>query len=337
MTKEFNSNMLRKRAEKIEPVTDEMWKLVNPFNREKVEEFLLESTHLSKQSQTQYKSALRIFYYWVYESLKDKPIYEIKKKDFMRFQNSLIRRGMSSNGVKMKRSVISSLNKYLINYYEDDEDFETFRNFVEGVQNPTPNKVYNKVALSKEEYDLIIKTLEEDEQWQILAALKFLYASGCRRSELLQLKKSIVETEPLKDKQGNPTKMYKTHDVRAKGRGEQGEVRGLLFDEEAKLAISKWLEVRGEDDCPYIFVSQREGKVEQLNTSAPNYWFKEIISDIVGRRINVHLTRSSRATHALDDGADMKAIAKLLGHKDTSTTEKFYDLRENEDDLSNIF
>jgi site-specific recombinase XerD len=91
-------------------------KKVNPFNREKVEEFLLESTHLSKQSQIQYKSALRIFYFWVHDSLNDKNIYEIKKKDFMRFQNFLIRRGLSSNGIKLKRSAVSSLNKYLINF-----------------------------------------------------------------------------------------------------------------------------------------------------------------------------------------------------------------------------
>lgn len=335
--KEIKMNTLRERASKEKPVTSEMWEKVNSYNRNFVEEFLMESTHLSAKSQVQYKSALYQFYYWVHETLNDKKINQIKKKDFLRYQNSLIRRGVSSNGIKMKRSAISSMNKYLINYYEDEEDFMTFRNFVEGVQNPTPNKVYNKIPLSKDELELIYKTLEEDEEWQIIAGLKVLYSSGCRRGEFLQLKKEIVNYEPLKDKDGNPTNTYKTNPVRAKGKGEQGEIRPLLIDKEAIDAINKWLEVRGEDDCEYIFISKHDGKIQQLGITTPNYWFKEIISDIVGRRINVHLTRSTRATHALEDGSDIKAVARLLSHKQTSTTEQFYDLRDNEDDVFDMF
>lgn len=336
-SKKIEKNQLRDRAEKIAPVTDGDWKKVNPFNRQFVEEFLLESTHLSKQSHTQYKSALRQFYYWVYESLNDKKITQIKKKDFLRYQNSLVRRGVSSNGIKLKRSAISSFNKYLINYYEDDEEFLTFRNFVEGVQNPTPNKVYNKIPLSKEEFELICNTLEEDEQWQILAAMHFLYSSACRRGELLALKKEIVNYEPEKDKNGNVTNMYRTHELRTKGKGEQGEIRKLVFDDTAKKAIEKWLEVRGEDECEYLFVSHREGTVQQLNLSAPNYWCSNIISDIIGRRVNPHLLRGTRSTHILLEGKDIKKVQALLGHKDSSTSDKFYDLRDNKDDLSDIF
>jgi len=336
-SKEFETNQLRDRATKNKPVTEEMWDKVNPFNRNLVNEFLEESTHLSPRSAIQYKSALREFYYWVYETLNNKKVFEIKKKDFMRFQNSLVRRGVSSNGIKMKRSSISSLNKYLINFYEDEDDFKTFRNFVEGVQNPSPNKVYNKVALSKDEYQLICETLEEDGQLQILAAIKILYASACRRSELIQLKKDVIHSEPILDKDGNPTKMYKTAPIRTKGKGEQGNIRPIIIDEESIVAIKKWLEVRGEDDNPYIFVSRYRGEVRQVDVSALNYWFTDIISDIANRRVNVHLLRGSRATIALSEGADIKSVSKLLGHADISTTQNFYDLREDDDDLDGLF
>lgn len=335
--KEFETNQLRDRAKKKNPVTEEMWLQVNEFNRNLVEEFLEESTHLSPKSHTQYKSALREFYYWVFENLKDKKLFDIKKKEFMKYQNSLMRRGVSSNGIKMKRSAISSLNKYLINYYEDDEDFETFRNFVEGVQNPPPNKVYSKIPLSKDEYNLICNTLEEKEHWQILAAIKILYASACRRSELIQLRKDTVDLEPVKDKEGNPTKMYRTAPIRAKGKGEQGEIRPLIIDEESIEAIKKWLEVRGEDNCPYIFVAKYKGETNQVDASAINYWFTDIISPIINRRVNVHLLRGTRATHSLENGIDIKSVAKLLSHKDVSTTQNFYDLRDDDDDLEDLF
>jgi site-specific recombinase XerD len=334
----LNENMYRERAQRLPEVTDEQWSTVNSFNREKVEEFLLESTHLSPQSQKQYKSALRQFYYWVQQTFgENKKIYQIKKKDFMRFQNMLQRRGMSSNAIKLKRSCVSSLNKYLINFYEDEEEFATFRNFVEGVPNPTPNKVYKKIPLTHEEFELILKTLEEDGQWQIIAALHLMYASACRRSELIQLKKEIVTYPYAKDKDGNDTNYYMTHEVRAKGRGEDGKPRRLLFDDKARNAVLKWLEVRGEDDCPFIFVSKYKNEVRQINVTTINYWCKEIISDIIGRRVNPHLIRGTRSTHLLLEGKDIKKAQALLGHEDSSTTDKFYDLRDNKDDLSDIF
>jgi site-specific recombinase XerC len=334
----IEKNMLRERAVKLDEVTDEQWNQVNPYNREKVEEFLMESTQLSSKTLIQYKSGLRIFYAWVQTALNGKKIYEIKKKDFMRFQNMLVRRGMSSAGIKLKRSSVSSMNKYLINFYEDDEDFLTFRNFVEGVPNPVLSKTYEKVVLTKEEIDLICVTLEQSKQYQELAAFYMLYMAGCRRSELTQVKKEIMNYEYVKDpKTGESKAYYMTHNVRGKGKGELGEQYPLLFDDKVKHYIKLWLDERGEDDCEYIFVSNRNGKAVQINSSAVNYWFSEIISDIVGRRINPHITRSSRSTHILESGLDIKKAQKLLRHKDSSTTEKYYDLRQDKDDMGDVF
>ena len=335
--REIELNMLRERAKKSDAITDEKWELVNKENREFVEEFLYESTHLSPKSMKQYISALRIFYFWVYENLQNKPVYNIKKQEFMRYQNSLIRRGVSSNGIKMKRSAVSSMNKYLITMYEDDERFEKFKNFVDGIKLKVTNKVYSKVPLTKEEFDLIIKTLEENEQWQILAGMHFLYSSGCRRAELLELKKEIVNYEPAPKKSEDEANIYVTHELRAKGGGAEGERRRLFFDDVAKEAIQKWLEVRGEDNSPYLFVSKYGGKINKLNINAPNYWCSEIISDIIGRRVNPHLLRGTRSTHILQDGGDLKKVQHLLGHKSSATTDQFYDLREMKEDLSDIF
>ncbi|WP_368900860.1 tyrosine-type recombinase/integrase [Oceanobacillus oncorhynchi] len=332
------SDTLRDRAQKVPDITDEQWQQVNSFNREKMEEFLYESIHLSQQSLTQYKSALRIFYTWVDEALNGKKIYQIKKKDFMRYQNFLARRGMSSNGIKLKRSAVSSMNKYLINFYEDEEEFATFRNFVEGVPTPSPNKVYNKVPLTKEEIQNVKDTLLENEHYQILAAFSTLYDSGCRRSEFIQFRKEIVNYESVKDKDGNSLGVYKTHDVRTKGAGEQGNVRYLLISDEAMSHIKLWLKHRGEDDCEYIFVSKRNDKYEGIHATAINYWFKEIISDIVGRRVNPHIIRASRSSHLIaENNGKLNKAQRLLGHKDSATTNSFYNLNEDDDDLGSMF
>lgn len=333
MDKQFKKNMLRDKAERSQEITPEQWQQVNSFNRNLVEEFLMESTQLSPRTIDQYRSGLHIFFHWVKETLgEDKKIFQLKKKDFLRFQNMLVRRGMSSSAIKFKRSAVSSFNKYLINFYEDDEDFLTFRNYVEGVANPTLNKTYDKIPLSQDEMESVVKILEESKQWQIIAALQFLYFSGCRRSELIEIKKEIIDYEYAEG-----TDYYITHKVRTKGKGSEGLLRPLLFGDTAKQAIIKWLEVRGDDDCEYVFTSKKNGKVNQISVSSVNYWFSEIISDIVGRRINPHLVRATRSTDILKSGKDIKKSQKLLGHKDSATTEKFYDLREDQEDMSDLF
>lgn len=332
------NGQLRKRAKRVEDITDEEWENVTEYNRDKVEEFLYESVHLSPSSLRQYKSGLRIFYKWVDDRLNGKKVYEIKKKDFMRYQNFLARRGMSSNAIKFKRSAVSSMNKYLINFYEDEPEFETFRNFVEGVPNPSPNKVYDKIPLTKEEVQYVKDTLLENENYIVLAAFSVFYDTGCRRAEAVQLRKEIVDYESVKDKEGNPIGVYKTHDVRTKGAGEQGNLRPLLLSDEAMGHINLWLENRGEDDCEYIFASKRNGKYEQISLSTVNYWFKEIISDIVGRRVNPHIVRASRSSHLIaDNNGKLGKAQKLLGHKDSSTTNNFYNLNEDDDDLESMF
>lgn len=49
------SDTLRDRAKRVDEITDEQWEKVTPFNREKVEEFLYESVHLSPKTLKQYK------------------------------------------------------------------------------------------------------------------------------------------------------------------------------------------------------------------------------------------------------------------------------------------
>lgn len=49
-------------ADKLDPVTDEEWAEVNEFNRNMVEDYLSNQTHLSPHSLHAYRSALKIFF-----------------------------------------------------------------------------------------------------------------------------------------------------------------------------------------------------------------------------------------------------------------------------------
>ena len=82
--KEIEMNMLRDRCPKLPEITEEDWKnlSINEFNREIIEEFLIENPDLRPKTLLQYRSGLQIFAKWLMDTLNNKNIYEVKKKDF---------------------------------------------------------------------------------------------------------------------------------------------------------------------------------------------------------------------------------------------------------------
>lgn len=323
-------------SKKIKPVTDAEWKEVNSLNR-KITERFLNQLQLSPQTLKQYKSAIQIFFRWVKENEDDLPIHKLKPRHAMEYQNYLINAKLSPNSVKFKRSVVSSMCGYFEVFY--GEDYPAFRNiYNKNIPNVTKQPVREKIPLTKAEYELLCDELEKQEKWQMLAFLKFTYSSGCRKGEVHQLLKEVTHYDKAKDKLGNYKTFYMTHNLRTKGKGIEGNVRKLSFDENAMNAIKKWIEVRGEDDCPYVFVNKtKQGKVTQLSKGTFNYWTTNLFSKIVGRHVFVHLIRSTRATHlVVDDNKDIKTAQQILGHADSSTTE-IYIVRDESDMVDDAF
>lgn len=323
-------------ADKLPPVTDEQWSLVNDFNRKITEEFLLESTQLSSKTLKTYESALKIFFNYVREYLDNMSLLEIKGRDYLKYQNWLVRREMSPSGIKFKRAAISSLNGYIITYYEDK--YPMFKNFItKKIANPPKAFVHEKKPMNKDEWELLLKTLEEREEWQKIAYLKFTYATGCRRGETRQLLKEVVNYTPVvKNKDGKEIRYYNTHDIRCKGRGKIGKVRKLQFDQDALDAINKWLEARGEDNCPYVFVTNYCKSINQVAEGTINQWCT-YFGEIIGRRVHPHQLREQRATDlVVGEGKDIKKAQKLLGHEQSSTTE-IYVIRDGDEDIDDVF
>ncbi|EML6324841.1 MULTISPECIES: tyrosine-type recombinase/integrase [Bacillus cereus group] len=323
-------------AKRLPEVTKDVWENeIDPFNRQLTEEFLTQG-HLSPQTLKQYRSALMQFFMWVKNNCMNKPLHKLKPRDALRYQNYLIQEGLSSSAIKFKRSAVSSLCGYLEIYYLDE--YETFRNiYNKNIPNPPNVKKHEKVPLTKEQFETLVKELEKRERYQEVAYLLYTYATGCRREESRQLLKEVVDYSKAKDKEGNDKPFYITHSIRAKGRGKEGKVRKFTFDERAMTAMKRWLELRGEDDCPYLFVARSKEGYRQISANMFNHWCSALFSDILGVRVHPHLIRSTRATHIVAvDGKDIKSAQKLLGHASSETTE-IYVVRDDSEDLDDIF
>jgi integrase/recombinase XerC len=158
---------------------------------------------------------------------------------------------------------------------------------------------------------------DEDESRLLLqrdrAILELLYAAGLRVSELTGLDLADVERNE---------QMLR---VRGKGRKE----RIVPYGSKAAAALARYWAVRAE-------LLRKSGRTGAESAVFLNYAGRRLTTRSVGRivkkyarLINVnwdlhpHSLRHAFATHLLADGADLRAIQELLGHRSLSTTQKY--------------
>ena len=88
-----------------------------------------------------------------------------------------------------------------------------------------------------------------------------------------------------------------------------------------------WVEKRGYEH-EYLFTVKHDGEYKQIALGWADDLCSNILSDILGRRINPHLFKASAISNYLASGMDLKFVSKHIGqHADISTTSSFYDLR----------
>lgn len=316
---------------KIPPVTNDEWLECNEWNRMIVDEFL-QQQHLSDHTLKQYTSGLRIFVRWVKQFSMNKAIHELKPRDALKYQNYLLQQGLSANAVSFKRSSVSTLCNYIELYYNDD--FPLFRNvYSKAIPSPAKALVKEKNVVTKEDLKILIDTLEEQGEHQMVAYLMLSYSTGARRAEVAQMKKEFFELATVKGKD-----YYMTPEIRGKGKGKVGKKIKLVYDEKTRQAVLKWLEIRGEDDNPYVFVRKyKNGNVKELNPDAFNAWFTSKFNKILPYNLTPHALRRSRATHlVVDEGKDINSAKVLLNHNSTETT-SIYVMKNDSDELDDIF
>jgi integrase/recombinase XerC len=141
------------------------------------------------------------------------------------------------------------------------------------------------------------------------ALLETLYSAGLRVSELTGLNVEDVDLS-----EGLAT-------VRGKGRKE----RLALLGPPALAALRRWLEGRGAVAAglsrpqPALFLNKNGTRLS--SRSVGRLLEKYLKQAGLDPRTSPHTLRHSFATHLLDNGADIRSVQELLGHRSLSTTQ----------------
>jgi len=286
-----------------------------------IDDFLLEvqTRNLSEETLYNYERDLKVFENFLNEI--NVPFEAVNKKTILNYKAYLTSRDRktptSSMGQKKLASfsinrMLSSIRSYLRFLIDSDYQAPIAPNAVKLIK--------TEIKLPRVgDFDEIKKLIEAPDQLEKnkliakrnRAILETFFSTGARISELINIKLSDI------DKNGR---------IFIKGKGKKE--RFVYLTNRAQEYIKKYLEVRGENDSPYLFIPYRGRNVNvKIKKLSPNYLEERIkkYRELLGLNIPVtpHGLRRSFATLLAENGASVAAIQVLLGHESLDTTTRY--------------
>lgn len=243
-------------------------------------------------------------------SMKSLEMYDLYLKDFFRqvhkpfkaittndirvyLYNVQTQRGISNRSLDCRRTVINAFFEWCCN---------------EEYINRNPCRNIKKIKFEeKERKPLSAIELEELRNActsiRDKALVEFMYSTGCRVSEVVNMNKADVN--------------FETKEVVLFGKGNKH--RTAYLNAKAELALKSYLEIR-TDDNESLFVSDRkphkrlskfgiEKRIGQLGEFAG-----------IERRVFPHLIRHTTASDGLNRGMGIEEVQAILGHESIATT-----------------
>ena len=243
-------------------------------------------------------------------SMKSLEMYDLYLKDFFRqvhkpfkaittndirvyLYNVQTQRGISNRSLDCRRTVINAFFEWCCN---------------EEYINRNPCRNIKKIKFEeKERKPLSAIELEElrnaCNSIRDKALVEFMYSTGCRVSEVVNMNKADVN--------------FENKEVVLFGKGNKH--RTAYLNAKAELALKSYLEIR-TDDNEALFVSDRkphkrlskfgiEKRIGQLGELAG-----------IERRVFPHLIRHTTASDGLNRGMGIEEVQAILGHESIATT-----------------
>ncbi len=264
---------------------------------EKFSKYLTVEKNYSEHTLRSYRSDLKE----LADFLKNKDPKNINHLDLRRFLAELRRKTRSKRTIVRKLGAIRSFFRFL----SREKHIKT--NPADSVFTPKMDKKLPEFLDLENTLKLVTAPpLDNILGLRDRALLEVLYSTGIRVSELVGLNEENV------DLIGGMVK------VRGKGKKE----RIALLGSEGQRAIRNYVKEK-HSRIPGVsgalFINKRGTRLS--DRSVRRIIGKYVRQCSIEQKISPHSIRHSFATHLLDNGADLRSVQELLGHKNLSTTQ----------------
>lgn len=227
----------------------------------------------------------------------------ITRSIIRRYLVDLQRRGLKATTVNRHLSAIRSYYRFeILNGDREDNPFGQIRSLKK--ESKLPNHLFFK-DLEK----IFNKGGEDFFTIRDFLIFKTLYSTGCRVSELVEMDVNYVLSSESR--------------IQVIGKGDKD--RFVYFTPDVKAIIKKYLPLRQElllkkeKDSTKLFLDY---KAVGITTRGIYYLVDKRIREAgIKKKVSPHTFRHTFATHLLNEGADIRIVQELLGHKSISTTQ----------------
>ena len=233
-----------------------------------------------------YSEALKSFLVFY----REKPITEITNEDVIVYNNEYILRNKLSSSYQ--NQLVNGIKLFFMTIRETKIN-------VDKIHRPKRAKILPNV-LSKEEVKSILGAHTNLKHKMMLS---MIYSCGLRRSELLNLKFSDIDSKRnivlLKNAKGKKDRIAPL----------SPKILAMLREYYIEYKPKIWL-----------FEGQNAG--EQYSEQSLQSVLKQALKKVGNTKpVTLHWLRHSYATHLLESGTDLRYIQELLGHSSSKTTE----------------
>ena len=218
----------------------------------------------------------------------EQDLMRINEQDIQRYLQQLIQN-------KKSNSYVNQMINSIKFYYEIVKEMP---NRFYSVERPRKKETLPKV-ISLEEVQSIINNTKNIKHRCIVS---LLYSAGLRRSELLNLKLSDIDSKRM---------------VILVKNGKGGKDRLTLLSQKVLTDLRAYYKVWKPKE--YLFEGEKGGQYSA--TSVLAIIRRAALEAKIHKPISPHMLRHSFATHLLENGTDLRYIQTLLGHSSSKTTE----------------
>ena len=257
----------------------------------------------SRHTVTSYKNDLDQFMVWLEEIRPGADLISVTHGDVRGWMVSLLERGASAATVHRKMSALRALVRYMRRHELISSDP------MAGLKLPRKPKQLPVFVAE----DALTKLLDEFRFGDNFSGLRdrtvveFLYLTGMRRSELINLQESDVDLS--------------AGQVRVTGKREKQRVIPLAAS--FVKSLQSYIEARREKGFSggWFFVTDKGNKM--YDRSVYNIVTRYLSMVTTVEKKSPHVLRHTFATHMLNHGADLNSIKELLGHASLSATQVY--------------
>lgn len=258
-------------------------------------DYLAKELNFSQNTIISYRQDLADFFCFIQK--KNIDIYQLNRYHVRDYLKYLDTKKLRNSTIARRISAIRSFYNYLCSIGKLQN------NIFKNIRNP---KIEKKLPnyLSYDELAQILNNIDTSTPEGIRNRLiiEMFYATGCRVSELLNIKMNDINKE-------NRT-------IKIMGKGSKERI--VYYGEYAEMYLNEYLATGYNKDSKYLFLNKKK---EKMSIEDIELLVKEVIKNLsLKTHVTPHTLRHTFATHLLNNGADIKSVQELLGHSSLNTT-----------------